>query len=84
MLDIDNMAAPSCARLGARQKCKPYGSVDLWVKVGAFERIWTKQSLARSDNFSGVIIFSQIPFFLLCQSLSYLSKKYIYMYTVSC
>jgi len=28
----------------ARQKCKPYGSVDLWAKFGAFGRIWTKQS----------------------------------------
>jgi len=39
------MAATAGARPGARQKCKSYGIVDLWAKFGAFERIWTKQSL---------------------------------------
>ena len=33
MLHFVKMAAPSCARLGARQKCKPYGLVDLWAKI---------------------------------------------------
>ena len=30
---------PSGASLGARQKCKPYGTIDLWAKFGAFGRI---------------------------------------------
>ena len=45
MLNFANMAAPLGARLGNRQKCKPYGIVDLCAKFGAFGRIWTKQSL---------------------------------------
>ena len=45
MLDFAKMAAPSGARFSARQKCKSFGLVDLWAKVGAFGRIWTKQSL---------------------------------------
>jgi len=39
LMDFANMAAPSGARVGARQKCKPYGIVDFWAKCGAFGRI---------------------------------------------
>mgnify|MGYP007133239468 CR=1 FL=1 len=45
MLDFAKMAAPSGARLGDRQKCKPYGIVDLWAQIWDFVRIWTKQAL---------------------------------------
>ena len=39
MLDFANMAAPSGARFGARQKCKPYAIEVLCAKFGAFGRI---------------------------------------------
>ena len=45
MLDFANMAALLGAGFGARQKCIAYIIVDLEAKFGAFERIWTKQSL---------------------------------------
>ena len=36
MLDFAKMAATSGARLGDRQKCKPYGIVDLWAQIWWF------------------------------------------------
>jgi len=39
MLDFAKTVAPSGARLGALQKCKPYGIVDRWANFGAFGRI---------------------------------------------
>ena len=45
ILDFANMVGPWGARLGARQQSKQYDMGDLWVKLGAFRRIWTKISL---------------------------------------
>ena len=44
ILDFANMVGPWGARLGARQQSKQYDMGDLWVKLGAFRRIWTKIS----------------------------------------
>ena len=45
ILYFANMAAPWGACLDARQKSKQYDMGDLWVKFGAFGRIWNQISL---------------------------------------
>ena len=42
ILNFANMVAPVVIRLGARQKPKKYGLGNIYVKYGAFGRIWTK------------------------------------------
>ena len=46
ILDFTNMVAP----WGARQKSKQYDMGDLWAKLGAFGRIWTKISQTLLTN----------------------------------
>ena len=46
ILDFTNMVAP----WGARQKSKQYDMGDLWAKLDAFGRIWTKISQTLLTN----------------------------------